>query len=610
LLADFPELKAAAVPREREGGPEITVALAASFTPDPVLDGLTFWFQELGVRGAIDVAPYGQILQTLLTPVAAASRVPRVQVVLLRVRDWLRELPAEQASSLAFVESYTENVARDFERAMRAHRAQSSGDTLLVFCPSAAEHPGDEEAVLERIETSLADRLDGLPGLTVVRARDHHATYGVSADSIADHVREHIAHIPYQAAYFHTLATLVMRHVHRKLAPARKLVVVDCDNTLWRGVVGEVGPEGVAFEDEHAALHETLTRLNKSGVLVALCSKNDEADVWRVFETRQDFGLSRDVIVAAMINWRPKSENLKALAARLNLGLDSLIFIDDNPVECAEVRAGCPDVLTVEWPLDPARAQLLLRHTWELDPRSATAEDQRRTELYREEFRRQEAQAQTLTFRDFIASLGLHLDIAPLAPADLKRSSQLTLRTNQFNFTTIRRDEGELQALAAAGVHEIRTVKVRDRFGDYGLVGLLIAKVEDDLVSADTFLLSCRVLGRGVEHQMAAELGRIAVARGASRVRMRVEPTKRNTPARSFVEAIVPEEYLRRDNGVVEADLPAAVAAAIAFEPADQAPAPIAEDSPSKGARPADASRLRVRESQIARTSVELGSTE
>ncbi len=607
VLSDFPELRPVAVETE-DAPPDFTIALAASFTADPILDGVKFWFSELGLRGAIEVAPYGQVLQTLLNPSAAQAQTRRAQVVLLRVRDWLRELPGAQASSRDFVEGYLADVARDFERAMRTHRAQSSTDTLLVICPSAAERPGDEEIVIEQIEAALAARLNGLPGLTVLRAQDYHATYGVQAESIADHVREHIAHIPYQSAYFHTLATLVMRHLHRKLAPARKVVVVDCDNTLWRGVVGEVGAEGVAFDDGHVALHQTLARLNASGVLIALCSKNEESDVWRVFETRPDFGLSRDLIVAAMINWLPKSQNLKALAARLNLGLDSLIFIDDNPVECAEVRSACPEILTLEWPPDAERATRLLQHTWELDPRSGTAEDQRRTELYREEFRRQEAQAQTLTFRDFIASLELQVDIAPLSPADLKRSSQLTLRTNQFNFTTKRRDEGELQALVSAGTYEIRTVTVRDRFGDYGLVGLLIAEPrDDDQLAVDTFLLSCRVLGRGVEHAMAAELGRIAVAHRTSRVRLRVVPTKRNTPARTFLESIVPAEFLQRSDGVIDADLPAEFVSAIRFEPADQAPPVIADDGGSRtAAAPADASRLRARESQIFRTAFEL----
>ena len=135
--------------------------------------------------------------------------------------------------------------------------------------------------------------------------------------------------------------------------------------------MGEVGAEGVDIAEHHQALHAALARLAREGVLVCLCSKNDETDVERVFETRRDLGLRRDAIVAAMINWQPKSENLRALAARLNLGLDSFVFIDNSPVECAEVRAGCPETLTLQWPQDSQRARLLLEHLWEIDPENA-----------------------------------------------------------------------------------------------------------------------------------------------------------------------------------------------------------------------------------------------
>jgi FkbH-like protein len=598
--------------------PDLVVRLTASFTSEPFVPSLRFWFDELALRGEVDLAPYGQVLQTLLAPAAPGS--PRsVQVVVLRLRDWLRELPAGEARSETFLRAYLDTTANDFERALRTHRAQATGDTLLVLCPSALERQDDAEPLIARTEADLLERLAALPGLTAVRAADFHARHDVDDKVVADHLRDRIAHIPYQKAYFHTLATIVMRHVHRTLTPARKVVVVDCDNTLWSGVVGEVGAEGLIFHAGHRALHRTLDRLARNGVLIGLCSKNEEADVWRVFEARDDFALRREQIVAAAINWLPKSENLKALAARLNLGLDSVVFIDDNPVECAEVRAACPEVLTLEWPQDPDRAIQLLEHTWELDVRPATAEDRRRTELYREEFRRQELQAQTLSFRDFVASLDLVVDVAPLDGADLARASQLTLRTNQFNFTTRRRQEGELQALAAGGAHEIRTVRVRDRFGDYGLVGLLVAEHRDDEVVADTFLLSCRVLGRGVEHRMLAELGRLAGECGAVTVRLRVEPTPRNTPARAFLDAVAPSQFRQDEGEILQAILPAEWAAAVVFDPpegeqeirrpggetGDQEIRRQGQDDASRG--PAAVS-LRVREAQIARTAFELSS--
>ena len=345
------------------------------------------------------------------------------------------------------------------------------------------------------------------------------------------------------------------------------MVVVDCDNTLWRGVVGEVGAEGIEFDDGHRALHRTLERLTRTGMLVCLCSKNEELDVWRVFESRNDLLLRRDHVVAAMINWLPKSQNIQTLAARLNLGLDSFVLIDDNPVECAEVRAGCPEVLTIQWPQEPERALSLVQHVWEFEAGKTTKEDERRTELYREEFRRQELRAETLTFADFIHTLQVVVDFAPLASEDLRRAAQLTMRTNQFNFTTIRREAADLQALVSGGRHEIRSVRVRDRFGDYGLVGLVIAERGEHAWNVDTFLLSCRVLGRGVEHQIASALGQMAANAGARTMKLRVETTNRNTPARAFLESVTPPELRRGDEHALECELPSEVLAAIRFEP-------------------------------------------
>lgn len=608
ILSDFAPAPSTAEPESPAPAgpvttPEFVVSLAATFTADPLLKPLDFWFRELGVRGEVQLAPYGQVLQTLLTPAAPGIGL---HVVLLRLRDWLRELSEDDASSPEFVRAYLTSTAGDFERALRAHRGNASAGTLLLVCPSAAGAADPTDAMLAAVEDELLERLTGIPGVTVARAAGFHALYGVAETAIADPVREELAHIPYQPGYLQVLATLVIRHVHRRLFPARKVIVVDCDNTLWGGVVGEVGAGGVRFDEGHQALHALLARLAAGGVLIALCSKNEEADVWRVFDERPELTLGRDAIVTSAINWLPKSANLRAMADRLNLGLDSFVFIDDNPVECAEVRSACPDVLTLQWPQDPVRARAVLDHTWEFDARTTTAEDQRRTELYKEEFRRQELQSQALTFRDFIASLDLSIEIAPLAADDLPRASQLTLRTNQFNFTTRRRDEAELRALPPERF-DVRTVRVRDRFGDYGLVGLLIADCDGDKLNVDTFLLSCRVLGRGVEHRMIAELGRMAEARGITHVGVNVVPTARNTPARAFFDSVVPADLRCDDAQALRAVVPAALAAAAKFVPPDQAPAVPVEDPRSAPTPTAAApSAMRARERLIERTAFDL----
>lgn len=610
LLTEFPA--PAVVPAEEDQSEpaeaQFTVALSASFTAEPLVPAFRFWFRELGIAGRVEVAPYGQVLQELLNPASGLSTNSRgANVVLLRIRDWLRELPDDRARAGDFARQYLAETAQEFERAVRAHRAQARTETVVVLCPSVISPASELDRALAETEDQVQNALRGVPGLQVLAAEEFHELYGVSAAQIDDPLRDKLAHVPYQDSYLCTLATIVMRRVQRRLGGPKKVVVVDCDNTLWKGVVGEVGAEGIEIDEQHRLLHQALDRLSRSGVLVCLCSKNEESDVWRVFETRDDLGLRREQIVAAMINWQPKSENVRRLASRLNLGLDSFIFVDDNPVECAEVAAACPEVLTLNWPLDPDRARRLLDHTWELDSTEGTREDQQRTRLYQEEFQRQALQEQTLTFRDFLDRLDLVVDVAPLASEDLRRAAQLTHRTNQFNFTTRRREETDLQALLAQGGHDVLTVRVRDRFGDYGLVGLVITDLVDDLLEVDTFLLSCRVLGRGVEHRMAAELGRLARERGLRAVKMRVERTKRNAPARSFLESICPPELRHASDELLECELAAESLAALRFEPAESAPAPVEEKAESRA--PALATSVagpRQREQQIVRAAYEL----
>ena len=608
VLSAFPPFDVRDEAEKPDDTPAFTLALSASFTTDLMLPGLRFWFHELGLRGEIQVAPYNQVLQTLLDPGSVfAARGRGANVVYLRVRDWVRELPDTQAASQESLRTHLEAAASDFDRAMRTHRARAGNQTFLIVCPCGSSSLA-QDALLKNIERDLATRLAGLPGLTIVDASVAHEQYAVRHYDIHDPLRDKVGHIPYRDAYFHVLSALTMRHVYRGIMPSRKVVVVDADNTLWRGVVGEVGPAGVTFDAGHRALHAALVRRAGSGMLVAVCSKNEENDVWEVFDTRTELALKREHIVGATINWHPKSHNLRALATRLNLGLDSFIFIDDNPVECAEVRANCPEVLTLEWPQDPDAAVRLLHHTWELDAVQATAEDARRTQMYREEHQRQQVQDGALTLADFLRSLDLVVDIAPLTTDDVRRASQLTLRTNQFNFTTRRRDESEMQALLAAGRHDVRVVRVRDRFGDYGLVGLIIAGRDAHALAVDTFLLSCRVLGRGVEHRMAAEVGRLAHDRGDTAVRMQVSFTKKNMPARQFLQAIAPPAFLTSTDSAADAVLPADFLAQLQFEPPldEVATGEMAAEGGVSDPRVVDAPRRCTREAQIVRAAGDL----
>ena len=298
LLREFPAfaaLDAAPAPEARRQS-AFTVRVASSFTADALLPGLRFWLKELDLDGDVQLAPYGQILQPLLDPSSLfASPSKGLNAVLLRLRDLLRELPGEQVANLEFVRTYLREAAADLVRGFKAHRGRAGSETVLLLCPSYGGASSAENIILRQTEVDLAAALAGVPGLTVVSASDFHLHFGIDEDEVSDPLRDEIAHIPYRDAYLHVLATIVARQIHRRIVSPRKVVVVDCDNTLWRGVVGEVGPEGIEFDEAHRALHDTLIRLAANGVLVCLCSKNEEPDVWRVFDTHGDLRLRREI---------------------------------------------------------------------------------------------------------------------------------------------------------------------------------------------------------------------------------------------------------------------------------------------------------------------------
>ncbi|UCH49735.1 MAG: SDR family NAD(P)-dependent oxidoreductase [Betaproteobacteria bacterium] len=541
MLTDFPAAQAQAptaeeqTPADRE---QAKLVISATFTAKPLLPVIEFWTKSLGWSVDSELAPYNQVYQQLLNPQSAlSSNQSGLNVILIRFGDWLRELPE---TNLATAQPMLAWGLSELIDALTAYARRPHCRSLLVICPESAAHRQDKawERLIRPLEQRLVDAVSGLSGLDVVRSEDYHARYELSSD-IYDPLSDEIGHIPYTAAYYGLLGTLVARRFCALAIKPYKVIVVDCDNTLWRGVCGEVGARGVQLDDAAHALQRFLLQQKQQGMLLCLCSKNSEEDVHRVFETRTDMPLKRSDFVDERINWQPKSENLISLAAGLNLGLDSVVFMDDNVVECAEVAAACPQVLTLQIPAGLSELQRLLDHTWVFDHFTQTEEDAKRTELYQADRQRREVEKQSDDFRAFLASLNLEIEIQPAAGGDLARVAQLSQRTNQFNFTTIRRTEGEFEALIAQGAVECQTVRVRDRFGEYGLVGLIVFARDGDALAVESFMLSCRVLGRGVEHRVMANLGRRALDCSAARVRVRFEETSANRPARLFLEDVI-----------------------------------------------------------------------
>jgi FkbH-like protein len=532
---------------------QISINVAASFTADSLEVPLRFWMEELHLwmeelhrQARIQFAPYGQLFQQLLTINSSLSNDRNgISVSLLRLEDWGGASANGAAGSF---ESEIERNVGDFLQYLRAAVEGTPATFIVCLCPPSQHRIADSRAnaFIIKMENYLVSEARKIAGVHVLHHDDVAKIYPVP--ECCDDYTDRLAHVPYTPVFFTALGTMIARKIYALKKLPHKVIVLDCDYTLWGGACAEDGPTGVQIDSARRSLQEFVLRQHDAGMILCLCSKNNEEDVQAVFDAHPEMLLRRDHFLASRVNWRPKSKNLISLANELNLGLDSFILIDDDPVECGEVRANCPDVLVIQLPPDTESIPKFFDHLWVFDHGKVTAEDKNRTDLYRENFQRDSVRKRSLTFAEFLAELRLEIDISPATPHSLERVSDLTYRTNQFNLSTIRRSESELRKMQREG-NEILVVDVRDRFGDYGLVGVIIFQVLSRSVIVDTFLLSCRAMGRGVEQQMLARIGTLAVDRNADYVELRLMPTSKNKPAAAFLESLVRSKKEVYDGG-------------------------------------------------------------
>lgn len=324
----------------------------------------------------------------------------------------------------------------------------------------------------------------------------------------------------------------------------RKVLVLDLDNTLWGGVVGEDGLEGIEIGDTSPrgeafkAFQKYILSLKERGVLLAIASKNDHARAVEVFQTHPEMVLRLNDFVSTKINWDPKSDNIHRIAAELKLGLDSFVFVDDNPAEIEIVRQFAPEVAVIELGPDPAEYVPQLQDCRFFEPRSLTAEDMQRTDLYHAEAQRQSLSAAITNMDTYLESLAMEGEISEFTPVDIPRLAQLINKSNQFNLTTRRRSEAELHALLHDPNYFGFSLRLKDRFGSHGLISIVIAQKKDAVVTIDTWLMSCRVLKRQVEEEVLNELVRLAKSKGGDRLEGLYLPTAKNAMVRDFYSTI------------------------------------------------------------------------
>lgn len=393
------------------------IVITATFTSEPVEDSLSYWLKKIGVLYSIEFAQYNQVFQELLNPASLlATNQNGVNVVLVRFEDW--------EGSKNKTELTLEQTLRDFGNALKTATMRSPIPYLICVCPPSPTHDTAFNSLHEKLQKQLDRDLQNIPSIYLIKSQDLTNIYPV--ENYYDPYGEELGNIPYTLAFFAALGTILARKILALTNSPYKVIVLDCDNTLWHGVCGEDGVKGVKIDAPFRALQEFIIAEQAAGKLICLCSKNQPEDVFAVFEQHPDMLLKENHLVNWRINWQEKSQNLQSLAEELQLGLDSFIFIDDNPVECAEVRANCPEVLTLQLPEDCNHIPRFLEHIWAFDQLKTTQEDRQRTNLYQQNIQRQNLQKYSLSFEDFLAQLNLEIEISPMQTEELTRVAQLT----------------------------------------------------------------------------------------------------------------------------------------------------------------------------------------
>ena len=539
------------------GAPKLRVALLSSFSIEFLTDALIAHAFAEGLRVETYIAGFDQYRQEILDPGSALYRfAPDVVILAVEGGRWAPALyhdylqsgmNAEErvvADSVGEIKQLVDTFRRHSRAVLLVHNlVQPRWPSLGILDGQVGSGQGASIArINERLQALARDNagvhvvdLSGLAGQVGLR--------GWQDQRMALFARQPIA-----SAALNDLARLHVRYLRALAGRSRKCLVLDLDNTLWGGVVGEQGPLGVALGAEYpgsafVAFQRAIRDLQKRGVILAIASKNNPPDVDEVFEKNQAMLLRKSDFAVLEVGWNEKTESLVRIAKKLNIGLDHLVFVDDNPVECSRVEEVLPAVRVICLPEQPELIVDALLADGLFDTLSLSAEDMQRTELYQ---RREQAEAMRrddVPIEEFYRDLNMSVVLAPVGAASLARAAQMTQKTNQFNTTTIRCSEADVSARMAANDWWVRTVKVADRFGDHGITGLVMARANNDHVDIETFLLSCRVIGRTVETAILARLAGWAKAAGVPRVRGRIIPTAKNVPVRELYE----QHGFRRD---------------------------------------------------------------
>jgi FkbH-like protein len=492
-----------------------------------------------GIALTCTEAAYGQIMQAALAPEAAFGGA-RPDAVLLAL-DWrafpLRESPGDAAQAAATLK--TCSALLDGIRA----GLSGSGFTRCILCTLARPPealfgsldpalPGTLSNLIGALNQAIATSIPATPDL-LFDVAGLAETVGLAAWH--DAMAWNLGKLPFATDYLPLYVERLARVLAASLGKSRRCLILDLDNTLWGGVIGDDGLEGIVIGqgdptgEAHLNLQRAALALRARGIVLAVSSKNDDSNARLPFRSHPEMALREEHFAVFQANWNDKATNITAIARELSLGLDAMVFVDDNPAERELVRQNLPQVAVPELPADPAYYARTLLAAGYFEAVTLSHEDLQRAEFYQTNARRVALQQGVADIEGYLASLDMVITFKPFTAIDRPRITQLINKSNQFNLTTRRYTEQEVAKVEKDKSCFTLQVRLADVFGDNGMISVIICRPgAGGAWDIDTWLMSCRVLGRRVETAVLAEILRVAQAHGVTTLRGRYLPTARN----------------------------------------------------------------------------------
>jgi FkbH-like protein len=527
---------------EMAGLAPLRLGILSSATVDHVVPAIRVAGLRRRLLIDVQVGPYGQYRQQVLDAGSALHQFrPQVLVFALTAREALAGVPLTVSSSDA--DSAVRRAICDLRLLWRRAREQLSAVVIQQTFLNTAEPlfgsfdrlvPGAPATLVNRLNQALADAAaeDGVVLLDVARAAERDGL-----DAWFDTTRWLQGKLEISPSAAPAYGELLARIIGAQRGLSKKCLVLDLDNTLWGGVIGDDGLEGIvlgegsAAGEAHLALQRYAKQLHQRGVILAVCSKNEPTIAESVFRDHPEMLLKRSDIAAFVANWTDKAANLQRIAEQLNIGIDSLVFVDDNPAERARIRESLPAVAVPELPPDPALWVRCLADAGYFEAVAFTDEDRARNEQYAANASRDSLRELSQTVDEFLSGLEMMVTCGPIRPVDLARVTQLINKTNQFNPTTRRYTAPEVLAFASSDRCVTLQFRLIDRFGDNGLVSAMLMRADEHdpaILDIDTWVMSCRVFGRQLEAEALNIAVEVCRQRGARQLRADFLPTAKN----------------------------------------------------------------------------------